>query len=174
MDISNRKLRVDLTGLLKTSYKRLDLPIPDQRSKEDIQYSDFRTTLLHGSGLNKANLQFQRRETLNNATLIYNLNGGLKNSWQDELNFNAVKLLLIKNRETTVGRILQVRFKNEIYYIGPNGFRLIGEPYMEGIQSILSSDSSEEGSIIFSTDTDITFDVVIIGSSEESSSSSGA
>lgn len=174
MAISNRRLRLDFTGLLKTVYKRTDLPIPDQRSKEDIQYSDFRTTLVHGSGRGKANLQFQRRETLNNAALIYNLNGGLRNSWGDELNFNAVKYLLVHNRESVVGKILQLRFKNEVYYIGPNGTRIIIEPFMEGIQSILSSDSSEEGPMIFSTDTEVTFDIIIIGSSEESSSSSGA
>lgn len=174
MSITNRKLRVDFTGLFKTTYKRLDLPIPDSRAKEDIQYSDFVTTLTHGAGAGKANLQFQRRETLNNNVLIYNLNGGLSNSWGDQLNFNAVKFVIIRNRETDVGRNLEVRFKNEVYYIGPGGTRIIAEPRNEGIIAFNSSESSEEGSVIFETDTEVTFDVIIIGSTEESSSSSGA
>ena len=59
-------------------------------------------------------------------------------------------------------------------YIGPGGTRRIIEPQGMGISAIVSSASSEEGSIVFSTDTSVTFDLIIGGSSDESSSSSGA
>ena len=174
MSISNRQLRIGITGGLNINYYRTDIPMSQQGVNASTQYSRSNRIFTHGSGAGKCNLCHFSTYTLNNNVLVITLNGGLSNFWGDQLNFNAVKIIEIFNRETEPGKFLQARFKNEIYYIGPGGSRRIIEPQGMGISSIVSSASSEEGSIIFSTDTEVSFDLIIGGSSDESSSSSGA
>lgn len=172
--ITNRKLTVGISGGLTVRYHRTDIPITQQGAAENFNYNELKKIFTHGSGTNKVNLLHFSTRNLVNAAEVIDLNGGLSNYWGDQLNFNAIKLLLIKNKETEYGRNLQVRFKNEIYYIGPGGSRQIIEPFGTGIVAILSSQSSEEGSLIFSTDNDVWYDLIVAGSLDESSSSSGA
>jgi hypothetical protein len=174
MSISNRNLRVVITGALNINYYRTDIPISGQGVSAGFNYTRPNRVFQHGSGEGKCNLLHFSTRNLNNAVEIINLNGGLSNYWGDELNFNSIKVIHIENKETTAGRFLQVRFKNEIMHIGPGGSRRIIEPKGAGISSFVSSQSSEEGSLVLSTDTDVTFDLIVAGSSDESSSSSGA
>jgi hypothetical protein len=171
--MNNRRLEVGITGNIDVKYSRTDILDGNASGQRgDVLYSALRRTFSNGrGGRNYADLFFPKRYTLDNSVLSLDLDGVLTNVWGDVLNFDAVKLLVINNLETTVGRNLAVRFKDERYYIGPNGFREICEPFGTGIQSIVSSSSSEEGGLIFSTDNSVTFDVLIIGSSQESSSS---
>ena len=174
MAITNRNLRIAITGAVNVNYFRTDRPITNQGVATNLNFTDYKQIFTHGSGAGKCNLfHFSTRNLVNNVEII-NLNGGLSNEWQDELNFNAIKVIVIRNKETSLGRFLQVRFKNDIYYIGPGGTRIILEPQGIGVAPFVSSSSSEEGSLIFSTDTDVTFDLLLGGSSDESSSSSGA
>jgi hypothetical protein len=174
MPITNRNLRIGVTGGIDVEYYRTDIPITNKGVTNSFNYTDLKKIFNHGSGGSRCNLLHFSTRQLVNQTEIIDLNGGLSNYWNDSLNFHAVKLILIRNKETQSGRFLQVRFKNEIYYIGPGGYRLIVEPQGQGVSAIVSSESSEEGSLILSSDSDITFDLIVAGSSEESSSSSGA
>lgn len=174
MAITDRNLRIGITGGININYYRTDIPMSAQGVNASTQFRRPNRIFSHGSGAGKCNLCHFSTYTLDNNVLAISLNGGLSNFWGDQLNFNAVKLIEIHNRETVAGRFLQVRFKNEIYYIGPGGTRRIIEPQGMGIAAIVSSASSEEGSIVFSTDTSVTFDLIVGGSSDESSSSSGA
>lgn len=170
---TDRRLKAGFTGSLSTEYRRTDILEGDSsRAANDILYTNLRNNFSNGrGGRNKVDLQYIKRYTLNNSVLSLDLDSGLTNIWGDTLDYADVKLLIIKNLETTFGKNLAARFKDERYYIGPEGSRVIIEPAGQGIQAIVSSSSSEEGGLIFSTDTSVTFDVIIIGSSQESSSS---
>jgi hypothetical protein len=162
-------LRVNLS----TQYKRSDLPLNLTNSKDDLSFNDISHILTNGRGKDKANLQHYSRRRLINATEVIDIDGGLTNVWGHTLNYDAVKQLLIYNRETALDRYLEVTFKNERYYIGPQGYRVAGEPYHGGIEAITSSGSAEEGALTIASNADISFDLIVIGSSGESSSSSG-
>lgn len=174
MAITNTLLRVSITGGIQCSYTRKDIPMSAAGINQNVNYTRPNRILTHGSGSGKCNLLHFSTRILNNGIEVINLNGGLSNIWGEQLNFNAIKLIEITNKQTEVGRFLQVRFKNEIYYIGPGGTRRIIEPQGMGIAAIVSSQSSEEGGLIFSTDSNVEFDLIVAGSSDESSSSSGA
>lgn len=174
MSITNRRLRIALTGGLNVRYYRTDIPISALGVNAGFDYIELKKILEHGSGGSRCNLLHFSTRNLVNAVEVIDLNGGLSNYWGDQLNFHAIKILIIRNREGQDGKNLQARFKNETYYIGPGGYRVIMEPFGQGIMAFNSSESSEEGSLIFSTDTDVSFDLIVGGSSDESSSSSGA
>lgn len=141
--------------------------------KDVLAYTDFKTTFIEGSGLNRANLVYYTRSRLQNATEYYNLDSVLQDIYGNYLNYDAVHILGIKNRETTLHRLIEVRFKDEKYHIGPQGGRIIIEPFGPGIEELVSSASFEEGQISVTSNADVTYDIIIIGSSRESSTSSG-
>lgn len=174
MSITNRSLRISVTGGIQCNYTRTDIPMSTQGVTQNVNYTRPNRIFTHGSGAGKCNLLHYSTRTLDNTVEAINLNGGLSNVWGDQLNFNAIKIIEIHNKESQAGRFLLVRFKNDIYHIGPGGTRRILEPQGLGVASIVSSQSSEEGSLVFSTDLSVEFDLIIGGSSDESSSSSGA
>ena len=159
---------------LSTTYKRTD----DAGNVDGINDNlnrNFDDSLANGRGTGFADLQYYIRDTVNNTVKAYDLDNILTNKWGDVLDYDAVKAIIIHNRETAIGRFMHVTFKNEVYYIGPNGKRVLWEPVGAGLAAIVSSASQEEGLLTVQTDTNITFDLIIIGSSkEDTSSSSGA
>ena len=167
----NRTLSAVLTTRLETNYKNTQVLLNPSRLLDNL-IVDISQSLSNGSGLNKADLQWYDRRQLINATEVLALDGTLQNNWGDFLDFDAIKILIIHNREQDISplKLLEVQFKNERYYIGPNGKRIIVEPGPGGILSIVSSASQEEGSIVISSNADITYDIVLIGSRNESSS----
>ena len=167
----NRTLSAILTTRLETNYKNTQVLLNPSRLLDNLTV-DISQSLSNGSGLNKADLQWYDRRQLINATEVLALDGTLQNNWGDFLDFDAIKILIIHNREQDISplKLLEVQFKNERYYIGPNGKRTIVEPGPGGILSIVSSASQEEGSIVISSNADITYDIVLIGSRNESSS----
>ncbi len=171
---SDRTLKVNFTGAIECKYRRTDTPISPDAVASDVRYSDTKVAFTNGNGAGKVDLLYFKRHTLDNSVLVLDLDGGLQNLWNDTLNYDAVKLLMIVNRETTYGRYLTVQFKDERYNIGAGGKRIIIEPQGKGIEAFVSSGSSEEGALTFSSDTSVTFDLLIAGSSQESSSSSGS
>jgi hypothetical protein len=169
----NRRLSLGFTGSVDLKYGRTDILGGDPKlGRNDVLYSLLRRNFNNGAGgRNYVDLNYVKRYTLNNSVLSLDLDGILTNIWGDTLNYDSVKFLVINNLETLAGRYLTYRFKDERGNIGPEGFRVICEPCGMGIQAIVSSSSSEEGGLIFSSDTSISFDVIIVGSSQESSSS---
>ena len=165
-----------LTGRLvvQSLYKKIDVDLNPNTLRDDIDFKDIRFEFNNGRGPQRVNLQFYERYTLNNGAKVYNLDGGLVNRWNDTLNYDSVKLIVIRNNSLIDSRkFIQVNFKNEQYYIGPTGSRVILEPAAEGISPLISSGSSEEGSLTVQTDEEVSYDLLIWGSDNVSSSSSG-
>ena len=176
----NRRLSAQLNLSLITQYRNVEVLLNPDNLLDNLNV-DFSDELTDGSGLNKADLQFYDRRQLINATEILDLDGTLQNKWGDLLDFDAIKCLIIHNRETDLveppgpayaGNLknLLVTFKTERYNIGPSGTRVIIEPAQPGIPAIVRSGSQEEGAMTISTSADITYDLIIIGSQNESSS----
>lgn len=172
-------LSVAFTGVLSCDYLRTDVPISgNQNIRQNIRYADLKTLFTNGDGDYKANLLYEDRFTVTaGGVRIIDLNGGLLNRWDQPLNFNAVHLLVVRNRNPFTNRaILGVGFKNEVLLIGPQGSRVIIEPIHDGmvVYPGLSSSSSEEGHLqLTALDGDIEADIIIVGSRYEVSSSSG-
>lgn len=168
---SDTNLNVKTSLVIRSNYKRTDLPV-GQKAIDNQVFRD-NIELTNGAGKNKANLIYRDTRTLVNSTEYLDLDGILTNLWGHTLNFDAVKELWFRNKQTEEDRYLEVHFKNERYYIGPKGVRYVLEPYNQGIVPIVSSQSAEEGQIIVSTNAQVTYELGIVGSHAESSSSSG-
>ena len=165
------KSSIDIT--VRADYQRTDNGVsPAQLNIQKVRYTDLTSVLLNGWGQDRADLFYTARRSLNNAVEIIDLDGGIVDNFGNLLNYDAVKGLVIFNRTETDGAILDVRFKSEYYRIGPRGFRVLWEPRPEGVEAVLSSGSEDEGSIMVSCDLPITYDIIIIGSAGENSSSS--
>ena len=169
---SDTSLTTFLRLILSTNYKRVDLPLTPDQNKDNINYS-FDISLTNGRGNDKANLQYNQRRTLKDASELLDLDGVLLNNWGQTLDYDAVKILIIKNRESDQQRYLDVTFKNDRYIIGAGGMRVLVEPISFGVQSTVSSSSSEEGNITITAVGQVSYDLIIIGASGEQSSSSG-
>ena len=175
MSISNRTLQTAFTGVFSAQYRKLDEENASLVA-DDVRYGDLKTLLINGNGNFKANLLFKERRTLaGGVTQLYNLDGGIENVWGDLLNFDSVKTIIIFNRSTTLYDNLELIFKNERANIGPQGKRVIIEPYGKGLEpgAGLSSSSFEEGtlSIENTSDNNIEYDIFIVGSDQEESTS---
>jgi len=166
----NRRLSAQITVIINTQYRNIE-SLTNPTGLLDNLNLDFSRDLADGSGIDKVDLQWHDQRTLVNATEVLSLDGGLTNKWGDTLDFDAIKFIGIQNRETDVSplALLEVQFKNERYYIGPNGIRWIIEPGPGGILSIASSASELEGSITIISNASITYDIVLLGSRNESS-----
>lgn len=170
-----RTLRTTLRLGLVTKYRITDVITNPQGINDDLRYSDINHIFTDGvGGPNLNDLQYHKRIQQISSTVDYNLDDGtLKNQWGDALNFDAVKLLVLRNRETDITRFMDVTFKDEKYNIGALGSRILVEPSGPGTVANISTTPGLEGVITIITNSDITFDLIIIGSSQESISSSG-
>ena len=167
--MADKTLTVSYDVTLSAIYKRTDKSINPADLRDYLRYIDLKDSLANGNGNGRANLLYHQRSVLNNSTEYYNLDGVLLDSYGDTLNFDSVKCLIVKNRETAEFNFLEVTFKNEHWYIGPEGSRVAWEPFGTGIAPIVSSASFEEGRIAVSSNDNITYDIIIIGSESESS-----
>lgn len=166
-------LRTFINVVLATQYKRTDIPTVPEGVRDNIDFTDIQHALENGNGDDRANLQFHTQRNLINTSETLDLDGVLTNKWGQTLDYDAVKALVIFNRETEDGREIKVNFKDEQYNIGPQGSRTIIEPNSNGIASLVSSQSTEEGMITVVATGDVTYDIFIIGSFRELTSSSG-
>lgn len=171
MEVHFDKAVVDIT--LTTIYRRTDKPANQFQIRDTLRYTDLKGAFVHGNGDNRANLNFYTRSTLDNSMEHWNLDGILQDVYGNFLNYDSVKGLIIFNRQplTDDNFFLSVQFKNERYYIGPQGFRILWEPKGQGVSAVQSSQSAEEGLITVESNANITYDIFIIGSSAESSDS---
>ena len=168
---AGRELTTDVTVILITKYKRTDQLNPNVDGLLDnLTYKELNLHLVNGNGDGRADLQYHEQRIIDSSTEIIDINGDLRNKWEDILAFQAVRFMMIVNRNIGQGYI-DVNFKNEQYRIGPEGARVISEPRGGGIEAIVSSTSSEEGALTVSADDLVTYDLIIIGSTFESSSS---
>ena len=176
---TNRRLTTQLAIKLQTNYRNVEVLLNPNALLDNLNLN-FTQDLVDGSGFERADLQFYDRRQLINATEILDLDGILTNNWGDTLDFDAIKYLIIRNRETDLieppgpvyagnTKNLFVQFKNEKYNIGPGGVRVVIEPSTRGIQSIVTSGSQEEGQMQISSGANVTYDIIIIGSQSESS-----
>jgi len=170
---STEIIGVNYNCVLTAQYKRSDDAVNLNNIIDNLSYTDLKDTLTNGHTTDKANLLAHFRSTLINTTEFWDLDAGnIYDAFGNLLNFDAVKCLIIKNRETTNNLFIEVAFKNERYYIGPNGSRAIWEPCGLGIAAIVSSASHEEGRIRVTSNGSVTYDMILVGATAESSSSS--
>ncbi len=168
---STATIAVNMNATLVAQYQRTDDPINPNNIIDALNYTDLKDVLTNGHTTDKANLLSHFESTLNNATEYWDLDGGnVYDAFNNLLNFDAVKCFVIRNKETTPGLYLEVHFKNERYYIGPNAYRVVWEPSGPGIAAIVSSASHEEGRISVTSNGSITYDIILIGATAESSS----
>jgi len=163
--------RIDIT--LSADYRRTDNVLNPQDIRDNFRYIDLKDALNTGNGTDRANLLFHTQSTLDNSIEFWDLDGVLEDVFGDLINYDAIKALIVKNKTTLSNAFLDVRFKNEVWYIGPDGFRIAWEPFGKGISPLISSASAEEGRITVSSNMEITYDLIVIGSQKETSSSSG-
>lgn len=171
---SDTTLSYNIRLLLQTAYRKVDQQLNPLNLIDNLSFDGLKQSYENGRGPRRANLQYYDRWTLNNSSKVYNLDGGVTNKWNETLNYDSVKTLVVYNR-ASVGesKYIQVNFKNEQYIIGPQGSRVIHEPDAKGIQPIVSSGSAEEGQLTIQSDSKVTYDLIILGSDSVSSSSSG-
>ena len=170
--VTGRTLKIAFSGAIDAQYRKTDKAINPDKIKGDIRYVDAKKLLTNGTGTGNVDLLHYSRRTLNNSVLTLDLDTDLTNVWGDVLDFNAVKVLLIHNRETLLGRDLDVTFKDEAYSIGPDGTRILIEPQGAGVRAAEESSSSvDEGDLVFTTVNSVTFDLIIGGATLEASSS---
>lgn len=173
----NRRLSVNISVQLQTLYRNVETLLNPDALLDNLNV-DFSQDLANGSGLNKADLQWYDRRQLINALEFIDVDGVETNQWGDILDFDAVKCFIIHNRETELtdpnfgdnDKNLLIIFKSDRYNIGPNGTVVRIEPAQPGIPPLAASGSEEEGRITISSASDVTYDIIIIGSQDESSS----
>lgn len=170
--VAGRELTADLKVNLTTKYKRTDQLNPTDRDglQDNLTYKELNLNYVNGNGDGRADLQYHEERIIDSSTEIIDINNDLKNKWGDINNYGAIRMMIIHNKNVGQGYI-DVNFKDEQYRIGPEGARIIAEPRGGGIDAIVSSTSSEEGSLTVSADDFVTYDLIIIGSTFESSSS---
>ncbi len=159
----NTDLTTVFRANLSTQYINTDDGINIANVRDNLKYLDINQKLLNGVGANLANLQHYSRRRLINTTETIDLETGLTNRWDEVLDFSDVKIGVIVNRQEEENRFLQVSIKGEEYYIGPRGFRVFYEPIAVGLVDDSSSEASE-GNIVVSSNADIEYDLILIGS----------
>lgn len=165
-----KTLQTQLDIVLACDYRRIDNELNLNNIRDNLRYIDLKDVLGTGNGTDKANILFHTRSTLNNTTEFWDLDGTLEDVFGDLLNYDAVKAIIIKHITDLTNAYLKVEFKNEVWYIGPNGFRVAWEPYREGISPLVSSASQEEGRIKVTSFQNSEYDIIVIGSTQEASS----
>lgn len=165
---TGRNLTVELSGVLAAVYSRTDNDLNTSNIKDIFNYSGMRDRLENGVESDQADLMYHavRQYLTAGGTETIDLDAGdLSNIFGDELRFEEIRCILIKNK--TIGadqtKILIVSFQDEEYSIGPQGIRLLWEPAgmygpsdspgLAGILSLLSA-------------YDIEYDLIVIGCSD--------
>src|SRR5258708_7955460 len=122
--LPNIDLTAAFTGVFSADYIKNNEPIPGLGNvSEHLRYGDLKTTFQNGDGAYQCNLLFQERNTLNSTqTKVYDFDGGLLDVFGNNLNYDSVKLIIIRNRNTTGNDLLAVEWRNsEAFNIGPQG-----------------------------------------------------
>lgn len=169
---SDVELKSNIKVALSTQYKRTDKTLNTTNLNDNLNIR-LGFILNNGAGKDKANLQWYSTRRLISTSETIDVDNDLVDNFGNSLNFDAINYMLVRNLETVSGRYLQVNFKSEQYYIHSGSLRVIFEPFGAGITAISQSGSAEEGNITVSSNADITYDIVLVGSHAESSSSSG-
>lgn len=179
MAVANRTLNASFSGTLSVQYRNTDTAeAGSNNTRDDVRYTDMNQALAFGTGLKQSDLSFHERVTLVGPVVnSRDYDDGFDDVWGVLLDFNAIKLLVIHNREATnlrPMRFLKVTTKTESFWIGPGGSRVISEVDGTGLRGEDESSSSvDEGDLILEVtgSYDVTYDLFIVGASAETSSS---
>lgn len=167
--MNGRNLNVNFTGALNINYARIDNALNTNNIRDIFSYTSIQGRLSNGVENNEADLAYHatRQYLTAGGTETIDLDAAdLSNIFGDELRFELVKALIIKNNEALdqwgLGKYLSVALGAEAYLIGPQGYRVIWEPTglfdsggSTGVAGILSLSSGD----------DISYDLIVIGSS---------
>lgn len=168
---ANRQLAASFLIRLGTRYKNTESSLNPNQVSDNLPFSKI-FSFVDGNATDKLNLQYYENYSLNNEILSRNLDdGSLKNKWNDALDFDSIKLLIVTNNST--GNVLKVNFKNDQWIIGPGGYRIAIEPFQKGIQEIDESSSQLEGLLTLQSGNAVSGSLIILGSENEETSTSG-
>lgn len=158
---------------LATQYRRTDETLNPNGLKDNINFRRSYEFVDGTGGRLKAELQhYDTRTLLDTVTETIILDGpnAVTNKWNDSLQYEASKILIIENTETADDKYLKVTFKDEVYFIGPEGIRIICEPHTSGIEEETPSGSEpDEPVITMEAFGNITYNIFVIGTSTETS-----
>ena len=188
MAVTDRTLNGSFSGTLSMQYRNTEFDeVGSNNTRDDIRYTDINMALSFGTGLKQADLQAHERVTLVGPTVVTkDFDSDFTDAWGRVTDFNAIKIMIIRNREATNLRPLRylkvwtqlnndgTDIKGEQYWIGPGESRIILAPNGVGLRNeIASSSSTDEGDLVLEVtgDYDVIYDLFIIGSSAEKSSS---
>lgn len=163
--MDGRILRVDFTGALSANYSRTDNALNPTQIQDIFNYLGLRDGLANGVEKDQADLFYhatrQYLATMGTETIDLDA-GDLVNVFGDTLVFENIKCVIIKNNELTAGVNLLGGLHDEVFNIGPNGWRVIWEPNQlpdsagsAGVAGILSLTSGN----------DVSYDLIVIGTS---------
>lgn len=176
--------------ILHANFSRIDTSYTDD-PVVNLNYQNIKHLLSQGSLENQADLFYHSLSTYIGPLGVqtYNLdNNTLKDIYGKPLNFSTVRLLIIKNNATNLSDtptnaskhdgVITYTFKQDSGTIAPGGYRVLGDPSRRGItiKGAFDSTPSIEGNLVISnySSTAGEYDLLVIGSSAEGSSSSSS
>jgi len=181
--------------ILHANFSRKDTSYTDDPFVQ-LNYQKIKHLLSQGSFENQADLFYQSLSTYIDPFIgsapgeqTYNFdNNTLKDIYGKPLNFSTVRVLIIKNNATNLSDrptsfnpqdgIITYSFKQDSGTIAPGGYRVLGDPSRRGItnRALFDTTPSIEGSLVITnySSTAGEYDLLVIGSSAEGSSSSSS
>lgn len=164
--MNGRTLQVDFTGALTAVYSRTDNALNPTLIQDVFSYNGLRDGLINGVEIDEADLFYHatRQYLASMGTETIDLDtGDLVNVFGDELRFENVKCLIIKNKEAAgSGKFLLGGIHDEVFNIAPQGYRVIWEP-----DKLPDSSGSAgvAGIISLTSGSDVSYDLIVIGTS---------
>lgn len=161
---NGRSLSVSFTGSLQATYQRTDNDLNTANIKDIFSYTGLQDVLDNGQEADQADsLYHVQRQFAPSGPELISLDGGIVDVFGNTLNLHALKCLIIKNRETALNKYLTVQTQDEVYYIGPGGWRVLWEPALVGLQDSGASTAGVLGNLSINSAQTINYDLIIIG-----------
>ena len=172
---NNRTLQVALTGILSAQYRNIETDVSDDDAKDDISYTKIKASLANGSEVSQVDLLYHARRDFDPpGPQTLDLNNALQNKWGDVLDFYTIKVVVIKNLEVLGSdKYLKITIQSEVYYIGPQGVRIMWEPDVLGLLNEGVSSGGDPGNLVIDGDNSIDYDLIIAGTENIINISSG-
>lgn len=161
---NGRSLSVSFTGALQASYARVDNDLNTENIKDIFSYVGLQDTLANGQEADQADSFYHaQRQFAPSGPELISLDGGIVDVFGNTLNLYRLKCLIIKNRETSLDKFLTVQTQDEVYYIGPGGWRVLWEPSLIGLQDSGASTAGVLGNLSINSSQVIQYDLILIG-----------
>lgn len=175
MSVNGRSLELSITGSIAATGLRTDILTSDNAPKDILNYIKHVILFQNGAEVNEAEILYHNsRNFVAPGPEVINLDGGLTNVFGDVLDFHTIKFLVLRNNEVvTSDKFILVTVHGEQYYIGPQGFRMLIEPAVTGLEKSGASSGGDFGNLSISGVDNVNYDLIIAGSTGVVNISSG-